>query len=315
MKKLLAASFVLAFAFLACFTMTASDAADNGILLYEINPTGDDEGVTLCNYSSSTIDLKNYAVSDNPSLSSGEGSFIFKNSIELGPGECITIVKDKHVPSSKFIGRYTTYSYNTNGIESAKTMNLADGGDDVYLFLTDGTKILEVKDAFCYGSKTITDSELWSGDSFKIKKDCFAERKDKDSNTASDWFNYKIGWTNIIFDPSVKYSATVTPFVFPESGGIPVYETLKEAKSSVYLSMYQLSSENVISLLDDLLKSGIELNILLQGTEKIPVAVNHTLEAIRRWSMMVLMSDSSITMGDTHSSIQNTASSMIKRSL
>ena len=278
MKKILAIAFIAAIALFAICTVSAeSDADANGVLISEVNPTGDDEGVTLCNYGQTTVDLNGYSVADNPSISSGEGYFTFTKSLKLEPGESITIVKNADLPSSKFIGRYTTYVINiTGGIESTKQMTLADKGDDVFLF--NGSKVV---DAFCYGSNTISDSSQWSGDSFKIKTDCYAVRKDVDTNTSSDWYNYKVGWTNIYFDPDLLISAEVTPFLFPDSAGVPIFEELEKAKVSVSLSMYQLSSKDVCALLDKLVKEGVKVTILIEDDRNAVIKVNHCLNEIK----------------------------------
>ena len=277
MRRFLALSLVLASLLFGCCVISETDAANtDGVLLYEVNPNGDDEGISLHNYGSVTIDLKGYSVADAPSLSSGEGSLTFTKKLELSPGESITIVKDKDVEGSTFVNRHTTYEYGENGIQSDKPMNLANNGDDIYLF-KDGTII----DAFCYGDKTITDESFWTGGSFKIKSGCFPVRKNVDTNTPSDWTNYKAGWTQLYFDPDYKIDALVTPFTFPESGGIPVYDALSKAKDSVYLSVYILGSENAVALLDELVKKGVDVNILLEQTMVKPVTVTHTDASIR----------------------------------
>ena len=77
-RKLIAC--IAVFVMLACMVPVAansgsSDAAGptNGVLLYEVS-SANDKGVSLKNYSTATIDLKNYVISD------GEGSITFSKS-------------------------------------------------------------------------------------------------------------------------------------------------------------------------------------------------------------------------------------------
>ena len=125
---------------------------------------------------------------------------------------------------------------------------------------------------------TPSDKTVWSGDSFKIKTKCFAARNDTDTNTANDWYNFKIGWTNIQFDPEVKFDATVTPFLFPDSGGIPIYNALEDAKSNVCITLYLLTSKNMCGLLNELLKKGIDITLLL---EEKPLGYTSDLNSIQ----------------------------------
>ncbi|MCQ2069546.1 MAG: phospholipase D-like domain-containing protein [archaeon] len=69
----------------------------------------------------------------------------------------------------------------------------------------------------------------------------------------------------------VTYDATVTPFTFPESRGIPVYDAIKNAKHSISISIYLLSSKNVLALLNERVLDKIEVRVLVDGT---PLGVN-----------------------------------------
>ena len=107
----------------------------------------------------------------------------------------------------------------TNGIQDQKSFGLNNSGDDVYLFQGN-----DIVDAVCYGNVLIEDSKLWADDEpFSDKTNSFFQRHGTvDTDTSADWHNY--GATYYEFDPDYKMDATVTPFLFPDDGGIPVYD-------------------------------------------------------------------------------------------
>ncbi|MBQ8178903.1 MAG: lamin tail domain-containing protein [Candidatus Methanomethylophilaceae archaeon] len=232
----------------------------NGVLLYEVNPRMDDvEGFSLYNYSSKTIDLNGYYVSDSPGK--GEGKVTFTSKLNLGAGERITVAKSIDTDNS-FTSRDNTFKIGTNGIESSGSFSLAKDGDDLYLFNPSGTII----DAFCYGSKTISDSTIWTGESVTLYGSFIMQRDGTfDSDSSDDWFSFIPGQSDFDFDPTIKYDATVTPFLFPESGGIPIYRALEAATESVYIQMYEIRSPNIYGLLCELEDRGVEVTLLLEG--------------------------------------------------
>lgn len=260
MRSVLAVSLL----FLVCaFVPLASeyDAANTGIVLYEVNIFNEDEGVSLHNYSSYDIDLKDFCITDNPQKSSSEGSIGFSQSLIIHSGETLTFVKDKSADSG-FPGRHTTYRNGESGVTISNNFALNNSKDDVYLFY--GNNII---DAFFYGDVEISDKNLWSGDTFTPKKNSFAVRISAEGGSASCWTNYRIGQTNLQFDPELQFDATVHPFLFPESGGIPIYNALEDAKKSVCLTMYQLSCDNVYALLQKLSLKGVDVTVLLEESQ------------------------------------------------
>ena len=248
-----------------CVASDSSDASTQGLMLFEINPYNSDEGVSLHNYGSSEINLGDYFLTDNPSKGSSEGVVYFDNSLVIAPNETITFVNKSE--GSGFAYRNTTY-VNGDGKVTFDDFALNDSGDDVYLFKgkhEQDIKSSTLLDVFIYGSAKVPSDSKWVGDTFKITNGHFAAKKSNDEFSASSWYNYLIGGTNIQFDPNLKFNAEVTPFLFPESGGIPIYETLENAQSSVYLNIYSISSFNTISLLEKLQKDGVQVTLLLEA--------------------------------------------------
>lgn len=257
-RKLMAC--IAVFVMLACMipAVTDVDTTDaygdaNGILLYEVCSV-DDKGVTLKNYSNSTIDLKGYYVSDK------EGYFTFTKSLKLGAGQTITVALQD--TDTKFTSRGTVYVIDKNdvGIVKTKSFDPAKNGDDIYLYNPSDV----IVDAMCYGSQTITDSSVWTGGSVG-KTNRFLQREGTfDTDSADDWFVYIEGLTSNPLEPD-KFTATVTPFLFPDSGGIPIYQTLENAQESVYIEIYLLSNENIYALLIELEQRGVDVVLLHSG--------------------------------------------------
>jgi len=253
---LLVAVFALSF---VCLGIASADASgDRDVLLYEINVYGSDEGVSLHNYGSADVNLKDYVITDHPDKNSREGRISFDKDVILSPGETVTLVKSLD-EGSPFGGRYTTFVDGEGTVSFSGSFALNNTKDDVYLFKGD-----RVVDAFFYGNAEVTDASLWPGDTFDVKKNSFAVRLSSGLGP-SNWFNYKPGQTYFPFDEDLKYDAIVTPFLFPESGGIPIYKALESAKKSVCLTMYLLFSDNVCALLRDLADKGVEVTILLEA--------------------------------------------------
>ena len=94
---------VMAVAAVICIVPVLSDTADaagemDGLMLYEVNPF-DNEGVSVYNYGNSSVDLKNYKISDNIKLESGEGYINFTQSITVKPGTFVVIAQDSGADS------------------------------------------------------------------------------------------------------------------------------------------------------------------------------------------------------------------------
>ncbi|MBQ8643236.1 MAG: lamin tail domain-containing protein [Candidatus Methanomethylophilaceae archaeon] len=224
----------------------------DGVLIQEINPMVAPEGVSLKNYGSKAVDLKGYVISD------GEGKITILKKIVIEPGEIITFA-EKIESDSKFTNRNDAYVKSSDEISYDRSFQLSNDGDDIYLYNASGVLI----DAVCYEDVVINDSS-WSGESVTVSGKYFYHRSyGTDTDSAEDWFKYVEGLTNLEFDPNLKYNAQVTPFVFPQSGGVPIFRALEEAKESVYITMYELRSDKIAAFLIDLEKNrGVDVYIL-----------------------------------------------------
>jgi phosphatidylserine/phosphatidylglycerophosphate/cardiolipin synthase-like enzyme len=232
-----------------------SDAADGRVLIHEVNPYGKDEGVSLYNYGGSSVSLSGYSIRDDDT---GKEGRITIGSLTLEPNSRITFVKEK-VSGNWFSERDRTYDAGSSEVTFSGSFVPADAGDDLYLY--DGDRLI---DAMCYGNKTA--SEGWIGEPVqKSSTKYFLRTGVTDTDSAVDWLATKPGLTNRQFSPSTGFSATVTPFVFPESRGEPVYRALEEAESEVLISIYQISSVNVAALLCMLEGRGVDVRMIVEG--------------------------------------------------
>ena len=255
MKKLLTAILILALSFTVCSIAIENDGASGDVVLYEIKSAGTDEGFTLYNSGSSAVDLKNYSLTDN------EGKLVFEETIMLDSKETITIVKADDLKDSYFINHADSYYlYGEKGIKASSNFSLNDKGDDLYL--KKGEKII---DAFFFGSVTVSEDAGWVGEpypSMSKKTNDFAVRSDFSTSSAKSY--YRWGVMPNYFDPDLQYDAKVTPFLFPNSGGVPIFETLEKAEKSVYITMYELTNTNLYGLLKELQENGVKVTILLE---------------------------------------------------
>ncbi len=252
MRSVLTVALIVVACSFICVASESNDAANVEVMLFEVNIFTDDEGVSLHNYGSSDVKLSNYSVKDD------RGSIIFSDSIIIHPSETLTFIKDSKEDSG-FGNRHTTY-VNGKGDVTFSSFNLSNDGDYVQLLKNDS-----IVDTFVYDDAENPEGGKWEGDSFDAFKDRFAARKTAEGCNSSSWYNYLIGGTNIQFDPTLEFKAEVTPFLFPESGGIPIYEILEKAERSVYLNIYEITSKNTLGLLNELLNKGIQINLLLEA--------------------------------------------------
>ncbi len=253
-----------------CIVPIASDSADgageaDGLLLYEVNPY-DREGVSVYNYGTTAVDLRDYIISDYPEPGSREGYIHFEESIIVQPDSFVVIATDSG-DSNHFVDRegVTVHYIGSDGVTEEKDFALNNSGDDVYL-IRDGRII----DAVCYGNVVIEDRSVWaSNNSFSDRTDYFFQRHGTyDSDSEEDWFNYVYGQTSYEFDPDYRIDAVVTPFLFPDSGGIPVYQVINSAQESLYINVYLITSKNVCALIEQKLieNPDLDVDILVEGT-------------------------------------------------
>ena len=244
-------------------SMDSYAANNGGLLLYEIsyNTTitdGDKKitinpSVTLINTSEKSINLKNYAITD------GEGTITFEESLSIAPHATVTVTNGNN--THRYLENNSPlYKVGSNGIKVTNSFNLSNSGDDIYLKDSSGN----ILDAVCYGNKTISDTKVWIGDSVSKANNSVIKRVNvTDTDTAKDWIPYES--MGLVFNPDEQFDATVTPFLFPNDGGVPIYDALDDATKSVFITMYQLSSKNIYAKLIELEKRHVDVTVLIDG--------------------------------------------------
>ena len=255
MKSSVTASIIMvAMLLMVCmpFVSDTTDADDSTTLFSEVNPFGSYEGFSLYNYGNSTVNLKDYTITDR------ECTISITVDIKINPSTRVTFVAN--IDSADwFSSRSDTFVVGSPGIEKKGTFALANDGDDLYLYK--GNTLI---DTVCYGKKNADSG--WTGPPVEISSNKYILRTGvADTNSASDWILTKFGLTNLPFDPSLRFDAIVTPFTFPDGNGGAIYKEIENAKKEIVISIYQLTSYNLVSLLCEMEGKGVDVIILLEG--------------------------------------------------
>jgi phosphatidylserine/phosphatidylglycerophosphate/cardiolipin synthase-like enzyme len=229
----------------------ADGVKNNGILLYELDPKDATEGIALKNYSSDNININNYTIKNS------SGKELVLGSYTIEPGCVIAFIK-KTVENDWFCEETTTRTVVT---VSDSKVTLKNTGDAVYLYDADGKLI----DATCFGNYTA--SAGWTGIPVDLgyKEHVIRRVEPTDTNTYFDWAAVGDGYTAKSYADTKTISADVKPFTFPESGGVPILESLKSATETVDISIYMLTSGYVCSILADLENNGVEVRLILEN--------------------------------------------------
>lgn len=249
---LLAALIAVTPAFMA---IESAAAVPDGVLISEVQPKGA-EGFSLHNFGDRRLDIEGYHLSD------GEGELVFTRSLILEPFADITVSFDINAVQT-FLERpgdedYFVYEVGTFGIVADKRFKLADAGDGLCLYGR-GNVLL---DSVCWGNVTV---EGWSGrPGDRPTADRYLVRHSStDTDTADDWKLTRPGMTD---RTCVSFTADVTPFTFPECCGSQIFNALESAREEVLISIYQLTSRDIVALLCLLAESGVKVNVLLEGS-------------------------------------------------
>lgn len=240
---------LLAVIVLSIPSVPLADADTGSVRLTGVMPSSSFEGIEITNYGS-TLNLKDCSVSD------GEGIISFSENIYLLTNQSVWILKSE---PAEWFACEKCLLFGTNGI-SSKKFALNDRGDDVYLSFKG-----KVVDTFVYGNIE-EKCEGWIGNPFqKLTNNSYAKRTNYfDTDSESDWSKTIPGTTEYQEVGEIE-ECLVTPFVFPESKGFPVMQTLLEAEKEVDISIYTLSQYDVVGILLRLLNKGIAVNILCEG--------------------------------------------------
>jgi HKD family nuclease len=179
--------------------------------------------------------------------------------IRIEPGERLTIARSI-AEDDWFSGRDNVIAIDDEHIQKKGSFRLADAGDDVYLY-HDGVLV----DAVCYGNKQA--DEGWIGDPVRLPSNKYMVRVSSlGTFSQADWIVTRPGPANDVFEAELYFDAAVTPFSFPESHGAPIFREIEKARYEVLISIYLLTSIQLVALLCDLSsEKGVKVCILLEG--------------------------------------------------
>lgn len=266
------------------FSIIIPDASDavpdgtacNGVLIYEVSAKfdSDNEGFSLKNYGTSPINLQNYYLSDTSSLTAVH-KYTITSSLSLGAGESVVFVKES---ASSWFGdtSRTICTYDSKGSAGSQFI-FNNGGDCLYLYDSSDNLI----DTVAFGNTDTSSVPGWSGISVDLgfKGEAVRRVETTDTNTYFDWTSLYNGYTSNDFRNVPTFAgATVTPFTFPECKGKPIFQTILAADSSVCISIYMLTSNEMISALATLASEGKTVKVLLESK---PLGYDHDYDKLK----------------------------------
>ncbi|HII55075.1 TPA: phospholipase, partial [Candidatus Aciduliprofundum boonei] len=226
------------------------NAAKEHLLIYEASPypyaKTDMEYVCIFNPLNVKINLNGYFITDF------EGKLILHGSIT--PNSKIYIAQNSS-SFLNFMGFYPNYTYAE--LKDGK-FSLANKGDEIALY--NGSKMV---DMVIYGNSKYNGTG-WIGKPLKLTQGHIIRRKNLiDTNTPKDWSTYHvIGQSD--FKPEV-FKASLEIFPYPDKWK-EVLRFTKEAKSKILIESYTMDSLALEKVLEEKLKDGVEVNILLDGS-------------------------------------------------
>ncbi|MBE6525645.1 MAG: hypothetical protein E7Z66_03670 [Thermoplasmata archaeon] len=237
----------------------SSDAAvkNDGVLFYEVY-VGDEKGFSLKNYGTSAVNIGGWTYSD------GEGTITIKSGLSISPGGIIAFVNEK---TDSWLcdttdGRKVMTNDEQAGKKDSFNISASTSGDDLYLYNASDVLV----DAI--GFKKESPVKGWVGDAAYMNSALQGIKRveSTDSDTKHDWTIYGESLTALSYDGTESVKANVRPFVFPDSGGRFVLESLMGATESVQVSIYFISSHMVIGVLSDLAEKGVKVEVLLENS-------------------------------------------------
>ncbi|MBE6516652.1 MAG: hypothetical protein E7Z67_00495 [Thermoplasmata archaeon] len=235
----------------------------DGLLIYEVAYRLDtvDDGFSIKNYSASSKSLTGWYVKDEA------GYKVELPDVTLASGEVLTLVK-KVVSSNWFCKDRVVWAMTNPG-----KFSLNNGGDNLYLYSASDS----IVDVVSYGSITAPSSG-WVGMSADGSNlnEAIKRVEPNDTNTYFDWVAIGDGYTSNGFEDVPIFTGTVEPFVFPDSNGYPIMDAVSSANERVYVSIYMLTSDYMISLLANMPDS-VEIKVLLENK---PLGYDHPWEKL-----------------------------------
>ena len=234
----------------------------DGILIYEVASDfgSGNEGFALKNYGSSAVDLNGYYLYDDASNSTPH-RFTINKSLSLGSGEVVTFVADKTTGWFSTPESGSVYNFTEKGSRGG-SFNLTNGGDILQLYSSAGILL----DTVVFGKDAT--AEGWDGPAAYLgnMKQGIKRVESTDTDTYFDWTPLtKDSTSNSFYDVPTFTNVKVTPFIFPDCKGKPIFDAVMSAQTSVCISIYMLTSSEMLSALATLESAGKDVKVLLEN--------------------------------------------------
>ncbi|MGQ9587874.1 MAG: phospholipase D-like domain-containing protein [Thermoplasmata archaeon] len=237
------------------------------VLISEFYPRAlcSDEYLVIASTSQTPICLANWSISDM------EGTLRFAVDRTLEPGDSLVIAMNQ----SSYVLAYDTMpdisldADHGRGLAVVGNFRLADVGDSIALISDSG----ETVDYVLYGSSEEL-SPYWRGTAIAAPRSGeVVKRTEKsgmlqDSDRATDWYHFrefKYGYTELGASSFAVQPGCVTAFASPDCSLDVVIGAVLEARESVLLCSYELSSVPVASALLDALARNVRVEVLVDG--------------------------------------------------
>ncbi len=255
----------------------------DGILFSEVSPKGDSEGFALTNYGSSAVDIGGYTIAKAYDTTASSNLFVVNSGTIIGPGDTLAFVRTDSA-TDWFCRTSDTRDVVTMASSGGRNLAVTDSAGTLYLYNASGTLIDTVAyRASLTGADNANPQAGWSGQSAYLgnKQQGIIRVESTDTDTAADWTPQGSGLLSQSYDSVTSVNTTVTPFTFPESSGKPIYDALYDADQWVCISIYMLTSQNIISILCGLEVRGVDVTLIL---EEDPLGYSHPVDDLKALS-------------------------------
>lgn len=238
------------------------------LLISEFYPCAlnEDEYFVISSNSPTAMNLRNWSLTD------GEGRIFFRNDSWLPAMGSMTISRN----SSSFFRAFARYpqigtdlTNSSRLIGESGALRLADTGDSLALVSPASITI----DFVTYGKPTES-SVLWSGSPIPVlRQGEIAHRVHpglawQDSDSAQDWEpfrEFKLGYTEFETISATVRRGSLEAFVSPDCSLEVVIDAIRNARSTIRVCSYELSSASVCAELLRANDRGVRVAVLVDG--------------------------------------------------
>jgi phosphatidylserine/phosphatidylglycerophosphate/cardiolipin synthase-like enzyme len=235
-----------------------------------------DEYIKLYNPSNAKADLSGWFITD------GEGILWLPNGTILKQGESLVITRSASAFRSTF-GFLPDFEFITNSernVTGLKVLGglfqLSNSGDELVVLDFNGDEV----DSVIYGNSEYFGSG-WMGSPVpdisegQILKRIKSESTGRyfDTDTCEDWLDTReyypgqsqFPFRSFIVNRTEINTPSMTAFVSPDSSFKVIYDELADARSSIFINVYQFDHPELLELLIDQSYNGVEVYILIEG--------------------------------------------------